>query len=205
MIRDRFAEKRLAGDALTAGSRFFKVEENFVDPENHCEFCTRVEYIPGPRGVAGFAYEDLTGLDLSNARKAQFWVMGEEGDERVRFKLAGKSLDKIQDRTQERPGRSLDRVEPEGIFTTERFALATQEVILDDHWKKYEVDLRGVDLRDITHPFALELLGNEDEKQVIYIKGVVYDEALPEDPLATVTEGVLADPLAANIISNNKE
>ncbi|HEX7034041.1 MAG TPA: PKD domain-containing protein [Nitrososphaera sp.] len=205
MIRDRFAEKLMAGDAAAAGSRFFKVDENFVDPENHCEFCTRVEYTPGSRGIAGFAYQDLTGLDLSNARKAQFWVMGEEGGERIRFKLAGKSLDRIQDRVQERLGRSSDGRASEGIFTTERFALTTRELTLDDDWKKYEVDLTAADLRDITHPFAFELSGNGNEKEVIYIKGVVYDDQPAEDPLATVAGQLAVDPLAAEVISNGTE
>ncbi len=209
MIRDRFTEKRMAGDAAAAGSRFFKVDENFVDPENHCEFCTRVEYTPGSRGIAGFAYEDLTGLDLSNARKAQFWVMGEEGDERIRFKLAGKSVDRIQDRVQERVqdrlGQLSDRVASEGIFTTERFALTTQEVRLDNDWKKYEVDLTGIDLRDITHPFAFELSGNGNEREVIYIKGVVYDEQPAEDPLETVIEQPGGDPLEVEVFSNGTE
>lgn len=202
VIRDRFTEIQLAGDAA-AGSRFLIVDEDFVDPENHCEFCTRVEYIPGPRGVAGFAYEDLTGLDLSNARKAQFWAMGEEGDERIKFKLAGKSLDRIQDRIQDRLGQRSDRLASEGIFTTERFALTTQEVTLDDTWQKYEVDLTGADLRDITHPFAFEL-SEDDDRQVIYIKGVVYDDEPAEDPLVTISSSGI-DPLAAEIVSNGTE
>lgn len=205
VIRDRFTQKLMAGDAAVAGSRFFKVDENFVDPENHCEFCTRVEYTPGSRGIAGFAYQDLTGLDLSNAKKAQFWVMGEEGDEKIRFKLAGKALDRIQDRVQQRLGQLSDRLASEGIFTTERFALTTQEVTLNDVWKKYEVDLTGVDLRGITHPFAFELSGNGNEREVIYIKGVVYDDEPAEDPLATVTEEAVADPLTVEVISNGTE
>lgn len=205
VIRDRFTEMRLAGDAA-AGSRFLKVDENFVDPENHCEFCTRVEYTPGPRGVAGFAYEDLTGLDLSNARKVQFWVMGDEGEERIKFKLAGKSLDRIQDRIQDRLGRLSDRLASEGIFTTERFALTTQEVTLDNTWQKYEVDLTGTDLRDITHPFAFELSEDGDDTQIVYIKGIIYDDEPAEDPLVAVTaEELAADSLAAEVISNGTE
>lgn len=188
IVRDKFKEKQLAGDAV-AGSKFLKVNEEFVDPENHCEFCTRVEYVPGPEGVAGFSYEDMTGLDLSGAKKVRFWVMGEEGNEKVKFKLAGKSLDKIQSKL------------TKGIFKTERFALTTNEVTLDDDWKKYEVDLSGVDLKRITHPFAFELSGGQ--KQILYIKGVIYDDGPAVDALATVEENV--EPLNAEIISNSTE
>ncbi|HUG96195.1 MAG TPA: PKD domain-containing protein [Nitrososphaera sp.] len=198
VVRDRFTAMQMAGDG-EAGSRFLKVDEEFIDPENHCEFCTRVEYVPGPQGEAGFSYEDVTGLDLSGSERARFWVMGEEGNEKIKFKLAGKSLDKIQDRL----GRLTDRL-TDSIFKSERFALTTEEVSLDNQWKKYEVDLSGVDLKGITHPFAFELSENSAQKQVIYIKGVVYDDEPAVDALVAVEEEVI-DPLAAEIISNATE
>jgi PKD repeat protein len=198
MIRDRFTDKQMAGDAA-AGSRFLKVNEEFIDPENHCEFCTRVEYVPGPQGEAGFSYEDVSGLDLSGARKARFWVMGEDGGEKIKFKLAGKSLERIQDRL----GRLSDRL-TDSIFMTERFALTTEEVTLEDRWKKYEVDLGGADLRGVTHPFAFELESDGARTQVIYIKGVVYDDEQAVNPLATIEEQVI-DPLVAEIVSNSTE
>jgi hypothetical protein len=181
IVRDEFRERLMVGDA-EAGSQFLKVNEEFVDPENHCEFCMRVEYVPGPEGQAGFSYENLKGLDLSNAKKVRFWVMGEEGNEKITFKLAGKSIDKLQNR--------LDELESklDSIFESERFALTTQEVTLDDDWKKYEVDLSGVDLKGITHPFAFELAENGTEKEILYIKGVVYDDEQAVDALETVAE-----------------
>ena len=197
MIRDRFTETQMAGDAVRGSN--FVVNEDFVNPENHCEFCTRVEYTPGPEGLAGFSYEDAAGLDLSNAKKARFWVMGEEGNEKIKFKFAGKSLDKVQDKLGKLSGKLT-----KSIFKTERFALTTQEVKLDKDWKKYEVDLSGVDLKGITHPFAFELAGNGGQKQIVYIKGVVYDDELAENPLAATAEEVI-DPLIASIISNSTE
>src|SRR5215212_5742655 len=159
-VRDRFSEKKLAGDANS-----IKINEDFVDPEKHCEFCTLVEYTPGPRGVAGFAYENDEGLDLTGAKKMRFWVMGEEGNEKIKFKIAGKSLDNIQDRPPSRPTNS--------ILESESFTLTTEEVTLANNWKRYEVDLSGVSLDDITDPFGFELSkSNGAQKQVIYIKGL---------------------------------
>ena len=179
-VRDRFNEKKVAGDANN-----IKVNEDFVDPENHCEFCTFVEYTPGPRGVAGFAYENDAGVDLTGAKKVRFWVMGEEGNERIKFKIAGKSPDNTQDRPPNRPTNS--------IFESESFALTTEEVTLANDWRRYKVDLSGVSLDDITHPFGFELSkGNGVQKQVIYIKGLVFeDEPVEEEEaytLATVKE-----------------
>jgi hypothetical protein len=197
-IRDRFTEKELAGDAA-AGSQFMKVNEDFIDPENHCEFCTRVEYKPGPEGQAGFSYEDLKGLDLSGAKKVRFWVMGEEGDEKIKFKVAGKNLDKLQ----ESLGKLTSKL-TKSIFKSERFALTTEQVTLDKDWKKYEIDLSGVDLKEITHPFAFELSGNGVQKEVVFIKGVVYDNQPAEEPLAATAEDQ-TEPLTAGIVSNNTE
>ena len=195
-VRDHFSEKKLAGDANN-----IRVNEDFVDPENHCEFCTVVEYRPGPQGVAGFAYENDTGLDLVGAKKVRFWVMGEEGNEKIKFKIAGRSLDNIQDRRPNRPTNS--------IFESENFALTTEEVTLANNWKRYEVDLAGVSLDDITHPFGFELSkGNGAQKQVIYIKGLVFDnEPVKEEyALATVQDDeVIMQPLRAGIISNGTE
>jgi hypothetical protein len=199
-VRDRFNEKKIAGDANN-----IKVDEDFVYPEKHCEFCTFVEYRPGPQGVAGFAYENDAGLDLTGAKKVRFWLMGEEGNEKIKFKIAGKrSPDNIQDRPPNRPTDS--------IFESESFALTTEEVTLANEWRRYEVDLSGVSLDDITHPFGFELSkGNGAQKQVIYIKGLVYDDEPIEEAyaLATVKEEeeviITQQPLTVEIISNGTQ
>jgi hypothetical protein len=197
-VRDHFSEKKIAGDANN-----IKVNEDFVYPEKHCEFCTLVEYTPGPRGVAGFAYENDAGLDLTGAKKVRFWVMGEEGNEKIKFKIAGKSLDNIQDRPPNRPTNS--------IFESESFALATEEVTLANDWRRYEIDLSGVSLDDITHPFGFELSkSNGAQKQVIYIKGLVFDDEPVEEEyaLATVEEEeviITQQPLTVEIISNGTQ
>jgi hypothetical protein len=196
-VRDRFNEKKVAGDANN-----IKVNEDFVDPENHCEFCTFVEYTPGPRGVAGFAYENDAGVDLTGAKKVRFWVMGAEGNERIKFKIAGKSPDNTQDRPPNRPTNS--------IFESESFALTTEEVTLASDWRRYEIDLSGASLDDITQPFGFELSkGNGAQKQVIYIKGLVYDDEPVEEQyaLATVEEEdvITQQPLTVEIIPNGTE
>jgi len=197
-VRDRFNEKKLAGDANS-----IIVNEDFVDPERHCEFCTLVEYRPGPRGMAGFAYENDAGLDLAGADKVRFWVMGEQGNERIKFKIAGKSSDIIEDRRSNRLANS--------IFGSERFALTTEEITLSNDWRRYEIDLRGVNLDDITHPFGFEISKGSSaaQKQVIYIKGLIFDDDPVEEEyaLAAVSENVINTPpsLAVEIISNSTE
>jgi hypothetical protein len=176
-VIERFTEKRMAGDAEMASS--IKIDDEFVDPENHCEFCTRVEYVPGSRGVAGFAYSSDKALDLTGAKKIRFWIMGDEGGEKVKFKIAGKEK------------RAGEKSRGATIFDSEIFARTSKELALKDDWTKYEVDLQGVDLRAITKPLGLELAKGADEKvQVVYIKGIVIDDQSleSENELATVAE-----------------
>ena len=200
-VRDRFNEKKLVGDA-----NGIIVNEDFVDPERHCEFCTLIEYRPGPRGMAGFAYENDAGLDLTGANKVRFWIMGEQGNERVKFKIAGKSSDSIvEDRRPNRPTTT------NSIFESERFALTTEEITLANDWERYEIDLTGVSLDDITHPFGFEISkGNGGQKQVIYAKGLVFDDDPVEEDyaLAAVSETIINNtppPLAVDIVSNGTE
>jgi PKD repeat protein len=194
-VDEKFKQKDLAGDS---SSKNLKVNDNFIDPEHHCEFCTRVEYVPGSQGLAGFAYKDDKGLDFTGAKKVRFWVMGEEGDEKVKFKIAGKELGATQN--------GLVNKLVNGIFKDAKFALSTQEIKLGKDWKKYEVDLSGADLRSITHPFGFELSkGSTAKKQVMFIKGIVYDNEPPENPVATTKGGEEAKALAAEIVADNTE
>jgi len=200
-IRDRFTEIETAGDAAS-NFKSLAVNENFVDPEHHCEFCTRLEYHPGSQGEAGYAYRDKAGLDLSGAKKASFWVMGEAGGEKVKFELAGKKIDTVQN------NGSSNRLQgtTENIFSSDRFALTTQEVTLNKDWKKYEVNLVGLDLKAITSPFAIDLFGKGTQKQVVYLKGLIYqDELVKNAPGVTILEQEQqqsAQPMTADIISN---
>ena len=164
-VVDRFTEVQMEGDGESDSN--MKVEEDFVDPENHCEFCTRVEYTPGSKGVAGFAFSSDEALDLTGAKQIRFWVMGEEGGETVKFMVAGtkKNLD---------AGQTRDLPD---IFNTEIFARTSKEVTLKDDWTNYELDLREIDLSGITHPFGLELTkGSDGKSQLVYIKGIVFDD-----------------------------
>jgi hypothetical protein len=193
-IDEKFKLKELAGDS---SPKNLKVTDDFIDPEHHCEFCTRVEYVPGSQGLTGFAYKGISALDFTGAKKVRFWVMGEDGDEKVKFKIAGKELGVTQN--------GLVGKLVKSIFKNEKFALSTQEIKLDKDWKKYEVDLTGADLRGITHPFGFELSkGSTAKKQVMFIKGIVYDNAPAENPIATVKDEEVK-PLTAEIAADSTE
>ena len=173
-----FKLEEKVGDAKE-GSAYVQVDEDFIDSENHCEFCTRIEFVSGPQGEAGLAYVLDNALDFSNAKSVTFFAMGEKGGEKVKFKVAGKKLDKL--------GVKADEVLRPGPFKEHKFALTTGEVSLDKDWRKYTVDLNGVDLTGITHPFGIEMSSSKATgNQVFYIKHIIYDTEKAENGLATV-------------------
>jgi hypothetical protein len=168
------ALREKVGDAKL-GTLYVKINENFIDSENHCEFCTRIEVVSGPEGEAGIAYVLDKPLDFSQAKSVTFFAMGEKGGEKVKFKVAGKKIDTLQ---------AEDGTEP---FTEHQFELTTTEVTLNQEWRKYNVDVTGADLTGITHPFGIEMSPSKAVgKQIFYIKYIIYDTDKSENGLPTV-------------------
>lgn len=150
---------------------YLEIDQNYIDDTKHCEFCTRVVYTPGTMETAGFAFEDKDGFDLTDAKRVKFLILGENGGESVSFRAAGKTLPE---------GKAL-----KDIFRKEKFAVYTENVMLDKKWKTVEIDLQGKDLTRITHPLAFELAkGNNRESIVFYIKDIVYDLKTAENPVS---------------------
>lgn len=120
------------------------VDNSFIDPEIHCETCTRVDYRPDASDLVEAAYV-TNATDLGLAEKMNFWVMGE--GEAV-FNVAGKRLNQT-------------------ISYEQQISVA-----LDSEWRQIEVDLAGSKLSDITHLFGFSLDGVED--QTFYLKGMTF-------------------------------
>ena len=99
MIDDLLKQNLRAGDAAVPGDRYLKIDEDFIDPDNHCEFCQRYEYTPGPNGRAGIGYSAGDGktIDLSEAKKVFLFAKGEDGGEKLKFKVAGRDASESVD------------------------------------------------------------------------------------------------------------
>jgi len=172
-IREVYPDLEVGGDTKSRPANFV-VENNFVNDENHCEFCIAAGYTSGPyvpttvalkRSIDGID----TALDLSAAKKVTFAARGELGGEKVRIYAAGN-----QDRSISYGDNQIDDT-VFGIMIAEPLTL-TQE------WQEYEVSLQGADLIQITHPFAFEVvIGNPNEKQIIYIDHILYSDQIPEN------------------------
>jgi hypothetical protein len=162
-----------AGDAKT-GDANLRIASDFVDPLNHCEFCPRIEYSTGPIGKAGIAYKSDNVLDLTGAKRVVFFARGERGGEIVNFVVAGKNT------TTTTPPNMQNLSD---IFQNKKFGASTQDVSLANDWKKYQIDLTGIDLKDINLPFGFIAKGKGAEKIVFYLKGVTYDTQPAQNPL----------------------
>jgi len=172
-INELYRAKRIAGDGAT-GSYQLQIYENYIDDTKHCEFCTRVMYIPGGQGVSAFSFRDDTGYDLTGAKRAKFFIMGEQGGESISFKVAGKVM----------KGNGV----ADKLFKNMRFESETENIVLDKEWKVVEIDLRGKDLRNITDPLGFEVKKGKDLQPVIfYLKQIVFDTEPPKNPVSLKT------------------
>jgi hypothetical protein len=166
-----FNSRVRAGDAL-GDVRSFIVDENYVDADHNCEFCTRFEYTPGDTGIAGFAYMDEKGFDLTNAKRVAFYVTGLSGDAEIKFMVAGKD--------------SNTNMSDTGIFKNQKFAKTTKSFSLSKFAQVIQIDVSNTDLKDITYPFALEITKGKDPGKIIfYVNMVFYDTKTAYNPVPT--------------------
>jgi hypothetical protein len=93
------------------------------------------------------------GYDLSDAKKLTFWARGEEGGEKVRFKVAV-----IQDEKMPYPDTAREREE---------------KVKLKDRWKEYRIWLRG-DKSRVKSGF-IWIVPDNGEKVTFYLDDVRYE------------------------------
>lgn len=166
-----FKSEVRAGDAL-GNPRSFIISENWVDSENNCDFCTRFAYTPGDTGIAGFAYMDDKGFDLTNAKRVTFYVTGLSGDAEIKFMVAGKD--------------SNTNMTGSGLFKNQKFAKTTKSISLSKFANEIQIDVSDSDLKNITYPFAFEITkGKDPGKIVFYLNMVAYDTKDAYKPVPT--------------------
>jgi hypothetical protein len=166
-----FAEREKAFDAI--GTHYLQVDENYVDEEVHCEDCIYAEYQPGPHKRALYAFESKEPSDLRGARFLSFIARGDVGGEVLNVYVAGKrvplsdDMDSVAGGTELGPGN-------EGPLRGVEFAFEKQ-LLLQNDWSKYEIDLSGFDLSKVTHAFAFEIISADDKNQLVYLDFIYFD------------------------------
>jgi hypothetical protein len=162
-----------AGDAKIFPS--FSINRDFVDPDNNCDFCTRVNYSSSIQGQAAIAYQ-INGIDVSNSKRMIFFARGDIGGEQITLLVAGKDLN-----VSSSPGKRIFRSD---LFSDTSFGIVTEPITLTKHWKRFIIDLQDSDLGGLRYPFGLIIPSYPySEPKVFYIKGITFDEKKPGSPL----------------------
>jgi hypothetical protein len=181
---EHFKSHERAGDG-TMANNFLRNIQEYVDPEGHCEFCSRFEYRPGPSERAGFVYNADRELDLTGAKRVTFWAMSEDEGVELSFLVAGKGLTKISESANNRAAEARSS----GIFDDMRFAAVTENTLLTKEWKKYQINTDSLDMQDIRHVFGFEISQQKGaSNKVFYLKGVTFDEESAEQPLSLLDQ-----------------
>jgi hypothetical protein len=160
-ISDLYKLVRTQGDT-DYGEAYLQYHEDVINSERSCEFCTLIEYTPGPKGQSEISFMSTRGYDLTGAKKATIFLMGSQGDETVRVKVAGKG-----------------QVQKE-------FAATTEPINLGSQWKKYEIDLTGnTDLKSITDAFKIVVKASDNQGEPIafYVKHLTFEATSAKNPV----------------------
>lgn len=165
-----YALKEIGGASPVASDPVI-VHDNVVSGRIACEFCTRIEYVPGMLGRTELSLASDTSYDLTGAKKVTFFAMGAEGDEVITIKAAGKKI--------------IDQ--DTGKVTEVKYKTHTKPVTLEKTWKKLEVNLGQGNMKDITNAFGIEIKrsdnNNTDEPIVLYIKEIVFEKSDSSNPV----------------------
>jgi len=138
---------------------------NVIDAANNCEFCNKVEYIPGPERRAAIWYI-LYNVDLTQYQRIVFFARGENGGEVVSFVAAGNDS-------------PTNDVPP-----YRNFAVTTKNVTLGSEWKRYEISLYINSSEQIKYPFGFIITAREPGlKEIFYLKGVRLDPNPAQNPI----------------------
>jgi hypothetical protein len=174
-VKDNFRVVEREGDARDKPA-LIKIDAEFVDPDENCEFCYRIEIQPGATGNLGAMLKANKLFNLEKAERVYFFARGENGGEDVQFDAAGKFVDG-------RVGGKVAKLMKFG-FTSESTELKTD-------WQRYEIDLSGADLSSISHGFGFEVVKSKlkasEKPIVIYLKGITFDDQPAEKAMRSST------------------
>jgi hypothetical protein len=163
-VKESFHLVEKEGDARNSPASI-KIDPEFIDPDEHCEFCYRIEIEPGATGKLGALLKANKLYNLEKAERVFLFARGESGGEDVQFNAAGKYVD----------GRVDGKVAKQM-----KFGFTSENIKLKNDWQRYEIDLSKADLNDISHGFGFEVVKSKlkasEKPIVIYLKGITFDD-----------------------------
>ncbi len=203
-----FVETALANDRFYVYSSHFPREERFhptgymgdtldldlsearIKTPSNSERCLRVTYRPrGEKGWVGLYWQNPPdnwgdmrgGYNLTGAERLTFWIKGGEGARRVSAVKVGGIMGEHSDTA----------------------SYTSHPIRLTDRWRKYEIDLKGLDLRYISGGFAIILNSNDFHSSggEFYIDEIRYEGAV----IKALDEIIGRIPLSVSLQTNKDE
>ena len=137
----------------------FSVDTKCTDNPHSGETCMKVKWTDGG-GWAGLNWQSPAndwgdapgGANVTGARFLQFWARGYLGDEKVSFHLGG--------------------IGPDRAFPDSGGA-SRKDLVLTDEWKRYRIDLEGVDLSCIKTGFGFSF-GGQGSVKTFFLDDIEY-------------------------------
>ena len=156
-----------------------------------CEQCQFIVYKPiTTKERPVIAYSSETPFDLTGAKRIVFFAKGELGGETIKALAIGKSPDLVSTP----PLNAL------------QFEVVSPNIVLTNDWKRYELHVDGLDLKNVSSPFGLVIsnqrgstptfsgpdsdeppINNANMKEVsFYLKGISIDNNPAVNPINIV-------------------
>jgi hypothetical protein len=176
-----------------------------------CEQCQFIVYKPtkiAPSN-AGIAYVSETPLDLAGAKRLVFFAKGELGGETIKPLIMGRASSSVS----------------AAPFTNLDFEVENEDIVLASDWRRYEMNIDGLNLNKVTTPFALVISNqrgdapdalptpssdeppnnnNNPDQISFYLKGVSLDDTAATNPLnnGSINNGSLSAVDNINSLEN---
>jgi hypothetical protein len=183
-----------------------------------CEQCQFIVYESksSAPSKAVIAYTSPAPIDLSGAKRIVFFAKGELGGETINALAIGKLPDSgsSQEPRERVATQGTEPTEPieekEGTapksptipFEELKFGVVSPNIVLTNEWKRYELSVERLDLKDVTSPFGVAIsnqrgstpiinppiektpLNNRDVKDISsYLKGISVDDKAADNPI----------------------
>jgi hypothetical protein len=139
-----------------AGGKYLSVSKIGANVNGKNKIATKITYRRGPNGWAGIYWQhpdknwgERPGLDLTGARKITFMARGEKGGEVVEFLAGGIK------------GQHADS-----------FKKSIGDTLLTPAWQAFEIDLEGLDLRNVVGAFAWSAPIPESGELTFYVADI---------------------------------
>jgi hypothetical protein len=175
-----------------------------------CEQCQFIVYKPitqKERPVIAYASE--TPFDLSGAERIVFFAKGELGGETIKVLAIGKSPDLVSTP----PLNAL------------QFEIVSPNIVLTTDWKRYELNVDGLYLKNVSSPFGLVIsnqrestpifpeldsdkppINNANMKEVsFYLKGISIDDTPAANPINIIGSQLTSPNIYAFTLPLNVE